>query len=554
MTIAEVISQEPSMSPEVFRGLLNSFMYNHAHFYQPPRTNAFMLDDKIYSPFDITGLQDNNDIQENYPLGFNQKLALRSIAPIVATDRVHGRKALPGENPDTLPLLSSGMSSVNILGNYRDWLRHNMPKGKAGDWQSIEEAIKKSGVKSVGDTYFHLILPGLSEETQRMLIRLGVNAYERDWGEKPDFVWLPEIAMDMTTLAALAKEGIKGTIALRRQIIPLNQVDTNAPAYWIRTKAGPVLVIVADNDISKEESFDHPDAGSFVYQGQAAGAKYQGKNFGRCGIFDGERFGEHWNDLYDPDESSKSSGAFEFMWWRDHHLTTLQENEEITRDIDFTKIPEAKLATEADGTNSWSCAHGIGRWEGKCSCDLDNMPSNWREYTQEEKQDLWSKMKKAISLIESSLDYLFPATTTGQLPIWRNRWNEWLLSQTENIATNKPVTTDGYNLSPVEKTLYIIYEALIVGDTSCGYYWGPDSYERQLPRNTLSILTNENVLKKILPNIPTSQRETFAQEWRNLTPRSSLDIKAKKGIISFEEAKRLKDKEKREEYQRRITR
>lgn len=503
------VGEEQVSTPERLVLLKNPIGFNHGHYYQPPRYLAISYEGQTQEIFDITGTE-NKDITREYQMGFNEKLARLTLAPISTpyTDLRGVEHAAP---------LSNSMYSLNIFGVYADWIRHNMPSDKPGGWEAIKKAVVESGQFPVGDPYLHLILPTLSHDTQRMLQRMGNHVYKELWGQSPTFTWMPELACDMGTLTALREEGIHGVVVRRSQLRSLTPEGKNAPAFIIQTAAGPIMAVVGDDDLSREVSFDHPQADLFVPHGQAKGGEYQGKNYGRVALSDGERFGEHWK---------KEDGAFDFLVWRDIHLQSLVNAGILTRDIDFSKMPEATLAGEY---TSWSCADGIDRWTGQCYCDLESLAQNEKEFVRAEKQDLFGKMQKALTMTEAMLDAVSTEDKTG-VKQWRNEFIAWFDGQRENLAKGLPLTTEGSNLSPLYQKWFLVEATLLIGSTSCGWFFGPvDSYERQLPRNTLAAVSSL-VSQQFVRDVPLEQRNEFMTNWQSIAPTNRIQLKQRFGV------------------------
>ena len=443
-------------------------------------------------------------------MGFNEKLARLTLAPVSS----------PYTDPQGIEhagLLSSPMYSLNLYGVYADWIRYNMPSQEPGGWEAIQRTVKESGNMPVGDPYLHLILPTLSHETQRMLQRMGNHVYEEFWGQNPTFTWMPELACSMDTLTALKEEGIQGVVVRRSQLKALTPEGHNAPAYVVQTEAGPLVAVVGDDDMSREVSFDKPQAHLFVPHGQARGGEYQGKNYGRVALSDGERYGEHW---------SKEDGAFDFFKWRDIHLQDLVNAGLLTREIDFSHMPEATLADE---NTSWSCAHGIDRWTGQCYCDLDHLAPPAKEFVRSEKQDLFGKTQKALAMTETILDSASADDGTG-LRGWRNEFITWFDSQRENLAKGLPLTTDHTTLPQLYKQWFLVEATLLLGSTSCGWFFGQlDSYERQLPRNALQTVSSL-VTTVFAEDVPAAQRDAFIADWERIAPIKSANLKRHYGL------------------------
>src|ERR1051325_2555112 len=65
---------------------------------------------------------------------------------------------------------------------------------------------------AIAQAYNHMILPLANERDKRTQVRWGIVDFERRFGRKPEGMWLPETAVDVDSLEALAEEGIPFTI------------------------------------------------------------------------------------------------------------------------------------------------------------------------------------------------------------------------------------------------------------------------------------------------------------------------------------------------------
>src|SRR5690606_38617577 len=109
--------------------------------------------------------------------------------------------------------------SFNFGATLLSWLHHNAPRVYA----SILDADRRSRERfgghgsAIAQGYHHSILPPCNGRDRRTQVLWGVLDFEHRFGRRPEGMWLPEAAVDIPTLEALAEQGIAFTILAPRQ-------------------------------------------------------------------------------------------------------------------------------------------------------------------------------------------------------------------------------------------------------------------------------------------------------------------------------------------------
>src|SRR5205823_5306249 len=97
--------------------------------------------------------------------------------------------------------------SFNFGPTLLSWMQSAAPE----TYVAIIEA-DRSRHGAIAQAYNHIILPLASERDKRTQVRWGIRDFESRFGRKPEGMWLPETAVDVDSLEALAAENIRFTI------------------------------------------------------------------------------------------------------------------------------------------------------------------------------------------------------------------------------------------------------------------------------------------------------------------------------------------------------
>jgi alpha-amylase/alpha-mannosidase (GH57 family) len=326
----------------------------HGHFYQPPRENPW------------TGVIEKQAGAAPYH-DWNERVHAECYGPN-AHAHITGAGNLIERTVNNYTNLSFNFGPTLL-----SWLQDKHPE----TYNKVLEADRVSAGNfgghgnAIAQAYGHAILPLCNERDRETQILWGLADFRYRFGREPESLWLPETACNNDVLASLIEAG------LRYVILAPNQ------AGRLRLRDGAWQSAGSNFDTSQPYLFLHPDNSGrsiaiFFYDGPAARAiaferaltssnslvevfvrAANGRKMVNVAT-DGETYGHHFKfgdlclahalEIEAPAAGFKVTNYGEYL---DEHLPTI----------------EVKLALGEEGTGtSWSCAHGVARWERDCGC------------------------------------------------------------------------------------------------------------------------------------------------------------------------------------------
>ena len=297
----------------------NRYLCIHGHFYQPPRENPF------------TGAIPREPGAEPFA-NFNEKINAECYRPNAQLGNFRRISF------DTGPTLTG-------------WLAKHDPATLGRIVQSDRWAVRHhGGGLAMAQSYHHTILPLDSERDRRTQVRWGIRDFQYRFGRTPLGLWLPETAVDLSSLEALAAEGIAYTI-----LAPWQAAATVEPGqpYTVALPSGrTIAVFFYDRDLSGLISFQPEvsvSAPRFVQEHLLP--RYGDGARPRLVLIasDGELYGHHQ--------------PFRDLFLHDLFLRRLQPAgiQPISLEGYLRLTPERPVVRPRERT-SWSCHHGVERW------------------------------------------------------------------------------------------------------------------------------------------------------------------------------------------------
>jgi alpha-amylase/alpha-mannosidase (GH57 family) len=327
----------------------------HGHFYQPPRENPW--------------LEAIERQPSAYPYhDWNERIAAECYAPNA------NARILDGENRIVAIVNNYASMSFNFGPTLLSWLEEKEPDVYRAILAADEESARRfSGHGSaLAQPYNHMILPLASERDRRTQVAWGVRDFVHRFGRQPEGMWLPETAVDLASLEALASAGIAFTILAPHQagsVRPIGEgewpetgatgtaIDPTVPYRVVLPSGRTIAVFFYDGPVSRAVAFDRL-------------------------LSTGERFAERLSGAFAEDSSRPQlvHVATDGETYGHHHrhgdmalayaLHTLETRQlaQLTNYGEFLeKHPPTHEVRILENT-SWSCSHGVERWRSDCGC------------------------------------------------------------------------------------------------------------------------------------------------------------------------------------------
>ncbi|HEV2912491.1 MAG TPA: DUF3536 domain-containing protein [Pyrinomonadaceae bacterium] len=332
----------------------------HGHFYQPPRENPWTeIVDREPSarPFHDWNERIHNECYR--PNGYARIIDGYGRIELIVNNYVN--------------------MSFNFGPTLLSWIEREHPETYARILEADRlSALKRGGHgNAIAQSYNHTILPLNNERDRRTQVRWGLRDFRYRFGREAEAMWLPETACDAATLETLIEEGLRYVILSPHQAARVRPVG-DAAADWINVDDGQIDATRPYKYFHRDNSnrgiviffYDGPIAKAIAFDGALASSQGLVDRFARASArgaegcvnvaTDGETYGHHFH-------------------WGDRTLAYALEVEAPMRGLEVTNYGEfldchpptmeVEIKTGPDGQGtSWSCAHGVGRWQRDCGC------------------------------------------------------------------------------------------------------------------------------------------------------------------------------------------
>ena len=361
----------------------NRYVIIHGHFYQPPRENPW-----IEAIERQPGAAPHHD--------WNEVVTWECYLPNMVSRVVNGAGKI-----------------VDLVNNYRHisfnfgptllaWLEHAFPDVYAAILEAdrLSAAANDGHGNAIAQAYNHIILPLANERDRRTQVLWGIEDFRHRFGREPEGMWLPETAVNNATLRTVAAAGIKFIVLAPGQ------------AWRYRPAGARDWHNVADGSIDPRqcyriviESAGGASPGDEAAPGGGASASKEPPLEGNLAAFfyDGglassiafDRLLMNSEQLADRIELAFGAPMLaparlvnvatdgetygHHRRFSDMALAHVAKYELPKREITLTNYAaflaqfpprfevELKPGRNGQGT-SWSCAHGVDRWQADCGC------------------------------------------------------------------------------------------------------------------------------------------------------------------------------------------
>ncbi|MCA9560142.1 MAG: DUF3536 domain-containing protein [Myxococcales bacterium] len=326
----------------------------HGHFYQPPRENPWL---------EAIEVQDSAAPHHDW----NERVTAECYGP-------NARARIMDDDWHIMEIVNNyARTSFNVGPTLLSWLEAKRPRTYAAIIDADAESAERfdGHGSAMAQAYNHLIMPLANARDRRTQVRWGVRDFELRFGRRPEGMWLPEAAVCLDTLEALAEEGIRFTVLAPHQAKAVRRADSDED--WQDVQGGNV-------DPSRAYRCPLPSGKSialFFYDGPISNAVAFEKLLER-----GERFKDRLMDAFDDGRQHPQLVhiATDGETYGHHHARGEMALAYALRHIDddpsvtltnygaYLERHPPELEVQIIEDSSWSCVHGVERWRADCGC------------------------------------------------------------------------------------------------------------------------------------------------------------------------------------------
>ena len=428
----------------------------HGHFYQPPREDP------------LTGIIPQESGASPYP-NWNA--------------RIHAECYRPNAELDNFSKIS-----FNIGPTLSSWMQRHDPDAARLIAGQDQANVRRYGVgNAMAQAYNHTILPLSPIHDKITQIYWGIADFKHRFGRSPQGMWLPETAVDLETLEVLARYGIQFTIMAPWQA-DRGEIDTSEPYTVNLSKNHAVTVFFYQPDLSAQVSFEPQvttDADAFAQNILQPHFNSEKARRGEPQLVmvasDGELYGHHQplRNLFLArlvDGASSSLGItpiYPALWLQSH--------------------PAHQTINIRERT-SWSCHHGVTRWNGQCACTPGD--GSWK-----------TRLRYAFERLTAELDHLYlDATRRLVSDPWHLR-NLYIHVMLGKISAETLVQQTAIRPLTSQQTrqICLLLEAQRQRQrmfTSCGWFF--EDFDRIEPRNNVAYAAQTTHLASLATGVDLS--------------------------------------------------
>jgi alpha-amylase/alpha-mannosidase (GH57 family) len=435
---------------------MDRYVSIHAHFYQPPRENPWL---------EAIEIQDSSHPYHDW----NERITAECYAPNSAARLLDGDQRI-------IDIVSNyAKISFNFGPTLLSWMEVFSPEIYAAVLDADHKSRERfSGHGSaIAQAYNHIIMPLAHSRDKKTQVLWGIKDFERRFQRVPEGMWLPETAVDLETLNILAEAGIKFTILAPHQAArtrPGNtddewvdmssaRIDPTRPYLCHLPEDRQIVLFFYDGPISRAVAFER-----LLTRGEDfAGRLMEGFSDERTWpqllhiATDGESYGHHhgFGDMA--------------LAYALHYIET-KELAKLTNYGEYLAINPPAHAVEIIENLSWSCVHGIERWQNNCGCNSGGHPG-WN-------QEWRAPLRRALDRLRDDLAVRFEDRGRQYLKdpwIARDEYIEVILDRSEGnvdafFKRHAVRKIEGEDRSRVLRLLELQRHTMLMY-TSCGWFF-----------------------------------------------------------------------------------
>ena len=329
----------------------------HGHFYQPPRENPWL---------EAVEVQDSAAPYHDW----NERINRECYAP-------NTRSRFVDSSGRIINLLNNyAWMSFNFGPTLLSWMETEAPQVLQGiiEGDKLSRERRHGHGNALAQVYNHLIMPLASERDKHTQVLWGIADFRRRFGHDPEGMWLPETAVDLASLEALAAAGIRFTILSPAQAKRWRKLGDNGDKDWPAANGGidpsraylcrlpsgkSISLFFYDGNVSRNVAFDRLlDRGEKFLERLREGFDDSRPHAQLMHIAtDGESYGHH----HPHGDMALAYVHFKINGDPDIKLTNYGE---------FLELHPPEWEVEIHENSSWSCGHGIERWRSNCGCGM----------------------------------------------------------------------------------------------------------------------------------------------------------------------------------------
>jgi alpha-amylase/alpha-mannosidase (GH57 family) len=320
----------------------------HGHFYQPPRENPWL---------EAIELQDSAFPYHDW----NERVTAECYAPNGAA------RILDGDNRIAKIVNNYAGISYNFGPTLLSWMKEHAPE----TYRDVLDADRASAQRFSGhgsamaQCYNHMIMPLANARDKRTQVRWGVEDFRHRFGRDPEGMWLPETAVDLETLDLLTEHGIRFTVLAPSQAKSMDGEDVTGQridptrAYRQNLPSGRSINLFF---------YDGPIALAVAFEGLLM----NGEHFARR-LLDAFSDQRDWPQLAHIATDGETYGHHHAhgdmaLAYALNHIES-QGLAKITNYAEYLELQPPTHEVEILEDTSWSCVHGVGRWNTNCGCN-----------------------------------------------------------------------------------------------------------------------------------------------------------------------------------------
>ena len=344
------------------------FLTVHGHFYQPPRENPWL---------DAIELQDSALPYHDW----NERINIECYNPNSVSKIVDSRNRI----------LDVVNNYEYISFNFGPTLLSWMEKFAPHTYERIIKADIESRAEhnghgnAIAQVYNHMIMPLANERDKETQVKWGIYDFEYRFGRKPEGIWLAETAVDDDTLRVCEANGIKFVVLSPYQALKIRKEGDKewqdvswgnidpARSYRYYIKSNPkkyIDLFFYDGAISRSVAFDEllTDGNKFIKRLKEGVSELRDYPQLINIATDGESYGHHtkFGDM-----------ALAYVL----KIKAEEEGFKITNYAEYLSEYRSDYEVDIKQASSWSCFHGVGRWQEDCGCSTGGHPGwnqKWR--------------------------------------------------------------------------------------------------------------------------------------------------------------------------------